>query len=78
MINQQKHYTYIIRDPRPDQGNVPVYVGKGKGARAWHHSGSPRTDHVQGFFLGSSEPCFCLVEGGGLRSKGVPTPTRGV
>jgi hypothetical protein len=28
-------YVYVYRDPL--NGNVPIYVGKGKGARAWEH-----------------------------------------
>lgn len=30
-------YVYIIRDPRPRKANVPIYVGKGKGKRAFQH-----------------------------------------
>jgi hypothetical protein len=32
-----KFYVYILRDPRPDKDLQPIYVGKGKGARARTH-----------------------------------------
>lgn len=31
-----QYYTYLIRDPRPEKNNEPIYIGKGKGDRAWH------------------------------------------
>lgn len=31
------HYIYIYRDPRPSKNNVPIYVGKGSGRRAYEH-----------------------------------------
>jgi hypothetical protein len=36
-MSKRKFYVYVIRDPRPGKNNAPIYVGKGKGKRAYRH-----------------------------------------
>jgi hypothetical protein len=37
MSDPEPYYVYVYRDPRPGKNCEPIYVGKGKGRRAYSH-----------------------------------------